>query len=140
MAHGREVRLPFLNHDLVSFAFSLPSKFKIHHGFTKWLLRKLMSDKLPASVTWKKKKTGFEPPQKEWMQDNNFKEYAFEAKKELVNQGILDKKVLKRKPVAHEAYDKDSTEWRFIVAGARLLKRKRGLNRNSTPFLKSNIL
>ncbi|HLX90484.1 MAG TPA: asparagine synthase (glutamine-hydrolyzing), partial [Puia sp.] len=40
MTHGREVRLPFLSHELVQFVFSLPSSFKIRQGYTKWLLRK----------------------------------------------------------------------------------------------------
>src|ERR1051326_1879748 len=39
MAHGREVRLPFLSHELVEFLFSLPSNFKIREGWTKWILR-----------------------------------------------------------------------------------------------------
>src|SRR4029079_15961702 len=37
MAHGREVRLPFLSHELVQFIFSLPSNYKIRNGFTKWI-------------------------------------------------------------------------------------------------------
>jgi asparagine synthase (glutamine-hydrolysing) len=35
MAHGCEVRLPFLNHQLVSYVFGLTSNYKIHDGFTK---------------------------------------------------------------------------------------------------------
>ena len=42
MAHGCEVRLPFLSHELVEFIFSLPPHFKIRQGWTKWLLRKDM--------------------------------------------------------------------------------------------------
>ena len=47
MANGREDRLPFLNHELVEFLFSLPSKFKIRNGYTKWLLRQAMKNRLP---------------------------------------------------------------------------------------------
>ena len=54
MAHGREIRLPFLSHELVEFIFSLPSHFKIRDGWTKWLLRKQVAGKLPDSVTWQK--------------------------------------------------------------------------------------
>ena len=59
-----EVRLPFLHHHLVSFLFSLPSTHKIHKGWTKWLLRKAIEEKLPEKIAWRKDKTGFEPPQK----------------------------------------------------------------------------
>src|SRR5690606_29972955 len=69
MAHGRELRLPFLNHELVEFLFSLPSNFKIRNGWTKWLLRTAMDSKLPPEIAWRRDKVGFEPPQKHWMQD-----------------------------------------------------------------------
>ncbi|MFL5787333.1 MAG: asparagine synthase (glutamine-hydrolyzing), partial [Flavisolibacter sp.] len=47
MAHGTEVRLPFLHHELVTFVFSVPPELKIHNGWTKWLLRRSMEAKLP---------------------------------------------------------------------------------------------
>ena len=92
MAHGREVRLPFLNHELVEFIFSLPSQLKMHDGWTKFLLRKAMDKKLPDEIVWRKDKVGFEPPQKQWMQDTTLQEYIHEAKRKLVNAGILTKK------------------------------------------------
>ena len=69
MAHGREVRLPFLDHELVEFIFSLPANFKIRNGWTKWLLRETMKNKLPDEIVWRKDKTGFEPPQEQWIQN-----------------------------------------------------------------------
>lgn len=53
MANGTEVRLPFLNAELVQFIFSLPSTFKIRNGYPKWILRKLMQNKLPDSIVWR---------------------------------------------------------------------------------------
>ncbi|HET7897041.1 MAG TPA: asparagine synthase C-terminal domain-containing protein, partial [Flavisolibacter sp.] len=50
MAHSVEVRLPFLYHPLVEFLFTLPPHFKIHQGWTKWLLRKTMENKLPNEI------------------------------------------------------------------------------------------
>ena len=69
MAHSREVRLPFLNKDLVNFVASLPSFYKINNGFTKWILRESVKDKLPNEIVWRKGKIGYEPPQKQWMQN-----------------------------------------------------------------------
>lgn len=62
MANSREVRLPFLNHDLVEFVFSLPDSFKINNGWTKVVLREAMNDILPHEICWRKEKVGFEPP------------------------------------------------------------------------------
>lgn len=62
MAHSREVRLPFLSHELVSFVFSLPATFKVQ-GYTKYLLRNAVNDILPKEITWRKDKIGYETPQ-----------------------------------------------------------------------------
>lgn len=62
MAHSREVRLPFLNHTLVEFLFSLPATFKINNGWTKYLIRESFSDFLPKEIVWRKDKIGYEPP------------------------------------------------------------------------------
>lgn len=67
MAHSREVRLPFLSHELVEFVFSLPATFKIHLGWTKYILRKAMENVIPIDIAWRIDKIGYEPPQKEWL-------------------------------------------------------------------------
>lgn len=127
MAHGREVRLPFLNHDLVSFVFSLPSKYKIGNGYTKFILRKLMDGYLPDEIVWKKRKTGFEPPQQQWMQHPRVIEYFYECTAALVKEKILKEAALKRKPVYHDAYAKNATEWRWLVAGGLININKKGV-------------
>ncbi|MHB8261606.1 MAG: asparagine synthase (glutamine-hydrolyzing) [Bacteroidia bacterium] len=73
MAHSREVRLPFLSHKLVEFAFSLPAEYKINKGWTKFVLRKAMDKILPQSICWRVDKIGYEPPQKNWLQSEKFK-------------------------------------------------------------------
>ena len=116
MAHGREVRLPFLNHELVSFIFSLPSHYKIQNGFTKNLLRKAMDKKLPDEIVWRKDKIGYEPPQKLWMENHRLRDYVMEAKKKLVTQKILLPKVIDKKPEPRAAHDADNFDWRYLTA------------------------
>ena len=123
MAHGREVRLPFLNHELVSFIFSLPASMKISEGYTKWLLRKLMDDRLPQETVWQKRKTGFEPPQKKWMEQRAMQELIIEAKKRLVNDGILDKLVLDQRPSTNAAFDRRAHEWRWVATSVFIHKK-----------------
>jgi asparagine synthase (glutamine-hydrolysing) len=67
MAHSREVRLPFLSHQLVEFSFSLPAHYKIQNGWTKYLQRKALADIMPDSITWRTDKIGYEPPQQSWL-------------------------------------------------------------------------
>ncbi len=116
MAHGREVRLPFLNHQLVEFLFLLPSHFKIRQGWTKWLLRKAMEETLPASITWRADKIGLEPPQLAWMQLSSLRDMINEAKKKLVDEKILKPEVLNKKIRPTSAYEKNNYDWKYLVS------------------------
>ena len=116
MAHGIEVRLPFLQHELVEFIFSLPAQLKIHEGWTKWLLRQAMDKKLPPQIAWRSDKIGYEPPQQEWMQDAALQEYIYEAKRKLVNAKILSRKVLDKKIEPKPAYADNNFDWRYLCA------------------------
>lgn len=89
MAHSREVRLPFLSHELVEFVFSLPAEYKIRNGWTKAPIRFGLSDILPREIIWRKNKLGFQPPQKEWENQPDFIEFAMECKKIAVQKGYI---------------------------------------------------
>lgn len=117
MAHGREVRLPFLNHELVSFLFTLPVNYKLREGYTKWILRKIMSPVLPAPIAWRKDKVGYEPPQKEWMQHPALQEKIKDSKRKLVRAGILKAEVLDKKIQPQDSHAADNYDWRFLVTG-----------------------
>lgn len=118
MAHGREVRLPFLSHELVEFVFSLPARFKIRHGWTKWLLRETMKDKLPEPITWRKDKVGFEPPQQQWMRDPRVQEMVREARKKMIGAGILKASVADKPVAALDSHAADNYDWRYLSAAA----------------------
>jgi asparagine synthase (glutamine-hydrolysing) len=116
MAHGREIRLPFLNHELVEFVFSLPSQLKMHEGWTKFLLRQTMDKKLPDEIVWRKEKVGFEPPQKNWMEETALQDYILEAKKKLANAGILTKAAVNKKIEPLAAHADKNYNWRYLCA------------------------
>jgi len=117
MAHGRELRLPFLDYKLAEFIITLPSSFKINKGWTKWLLRKSMEESLPNEIVWRKDKTGFEPPQKSWMRNEKLQERIQLAKEVLVKEKILKEETLHKKIQPHSAYAADGFDWRYLVAG-----------------------
>ena len=87
MANSREVRLPFLFHELVEFVFSLPDDYQIRNCWTKAILRNSMEDILPESVCWRKEKVGFEPPNYRYIN----KELVERSIDQLVRLGILNK-------------------------------------------------
>lgn len=118
MAHGVEVRLPFLQHQLVEFLFSLPANYKMHNGWTKWLLRKAMAKKLPTEIVWRRDKTGFEPPQRAWMQHPLLRERVQAARQKLVQEGVLLPAVLDRPLQVAGAHEKLNYDWRYLCAAA----------------------
>jgi asparagine synthase (glutamine-hydrolysing) len=80
MAFSREVRLPFLNHKLIEFIFSLPDDFLLKDGWTKYIHRKSFDKILPNKICWRKDKIGYEPPQQRWLNDENIKEIILSQK------------------------------------------------------------
>ena len=114
MAHGTEVRLPFLNYELVNFIFSLPSSFKIKDGFTKYILRKTMTGKIPDNILWNTNKIGFETPQKSWMENKQVQEMIFFSKEKLVKDDILNASVLKNKIEPKHAHEAENLDWRLL--------------------------
>lgn len=66
MAHGVELRQPFLDWRLVEFAASLPSSSKLSGGWGKFVLRRAVEDRLPKEIVWAHKRPVV-TPQREWM-------------------------------------------------------------------------
>lgn len=66
MAYSVESRLPFMDYRLVEFLFSVPSVYKIHNGWTKYLARKAFEGKLPDEICWRKDKMGWPSPEEIW--------------------------------------------------------------------------
>lgn len=67
MAVGVEVRVPFLDLDLVEFAAQIPNQYKQRGQEGKWVLKKAMESYLPHNVIYRPK-TGFGVPIRRWMQ------------------------------------------------------------------------
>ncbi|MFC1757546.1 asparagine synthase (glutamine-hydrolyzing) [Planctomycetota bacterium] len=65
MAHSLEVRSPLLDHNMVEFAASMPSRFKIEGRRGKAILRDALAKYVPPKTS-KKKKQGFSVPVRDW--------------------------------------------------------------------------
>ena len=65
MANGLEVRVPFLDYEVVNFIFSLPDEFKINSTIRKRILQDTFKDLLPAQL-YNRPKKGFEVPLLKW--------------------------------------------------------------------------
>jgi asparagine synthase (glutamine-hydrolysing) len=56
MAHGLEVRVPYLDREIVEFAERLPQSLKVSGFTTKWLHRKVCKSFLPNEIIARKKR------------------------------------------------------------------------------------
>jgi asparagine synthase (glutamine-hydrolysing) len=93
MAFSVEVRLPFLDHKMVEYLFSLPSDYKLHNGWTKYIQRMAFDTNIPEEITWRSEKVGFETPQEVWLQHPVLKQEIVQAQKNLQLAGFLDKPI-----------------------------------------------
>jgi len=90
MAHSREIRLPFLSHELVEFLFTLPNHFKIREGWTKYIQRVSFPDILPPEIAWRIDKIGYEPPQNSWLLHQGVQNKIQAGKDKLISEKIVN--------------------------------------------------
>ena len=93
MAFSIETRLPFLDYRLVEFLISVRPAYKLFQGWSKYLLRKSMNNRLPDKIAWRKNKMGFELDEKGIINkiDKEFQSLLYDSK--LISK-IIDKKLL----------------------------------------------
>lgn len=66
MAHSLEVRVPFLDHELIDWCATLPAEFKINGQHGKYILKRAMETRLSNDVLYRPKQ-GFATPMQEWL-------------------------------------------------------------------------
>jgi asparagine synthase (glutamine-hydrolysing) len=69
MATSLEIRVPYLDQDVVEYVERLDASFKVHNGTRKWLHRKVAASFLPAEVIQRKKR-GFMSDIDGWFRDS----------------------------------------------------------------------
>jgi len=95
MRFSIESRTPFADDiDLINFVFSIPSVYKIHNGWSKYLLRESVSGIIPDIIKKRTDKIGFETPEYDWLQ--SIKPYIFNNGNspylnEIINMPLLEK-------------------------------------------------
>ncbi len=119
MANGLEVRVPFLDHQLVDFVSRLPASSKINGQMRKRILQDAFRDMLPAEL-YQRPKKGFEVPLLKWfrtslrsMIDNDLLGEGL-----IRQQGLFDlneTQRLKKQLFSINPGDSHATVWALIV-------------------------
>jgi asparagine synthase (glutamine-hydrolysing) len=91
MAHGLEVRTPFLDKDLITYMFNIKREYKIN----KKLFREVIKNKIPEQII-KRKKQGFSLPISTWSTKNDFIDRISSHISDLSKRGIFNRNLLSR--------------------------------------------
>ena len=101
MRASLETRVPFLDHEIISFAWSLPMSYKVKDGVTKWPLHQILKRYIPEKLT-KRKKMGFSVPLHEWLR-GPLREWSEELLdiNRLKKEGYFNESIVERKWKEH---------------------------------------
>lgn len=119
MANSLEVRVPFLDFELVNFAFSLPANFKIENNNRKKIVQDSFKNILPPEL-YQRPKRGFEVPLLQWFKtdlksliNNQYLNDDFIAEQKIFNPEAIRK--LKQKLFSANPGDVHAQIWAIIV-------------------------
>jgi len=119
MQHALEVRVPFLDHELVAFANSLPETFKVNRKRKKMILQDTFRDFLPEKI-YNRPKHGFEVPLLDWLRKDLKSDINNKwLDKDLIeSQDVFDwegVQALKKKLFSNNPEDSHAHIWALIV-------------------------
>ena len=111
MTSGVEIRMPFLDHRIVNYCFSVPWTSKLRNGLTKSLLRDAIAPFAPKEIVNRSTKMGFQTPIVDWLK-GTWKEYFLDMvdSSSFQNSDLVDGKQLKKE--MHEIIDGDKVTYR----------------------------
>lgn len=95
MAVSLETRAPFLDRDVMEFAWTLPMSMKLRHGKGKWILRGLLDRHVPRALI-DRPKMGFAIPIDDWLRGplRDWAEALLDESR-LVGEGYLEARVIR---------------------------------------------
>ena len=67
MKFSIESRTPFLDYRIIKMLFETEAVYKMHNGWSKWILRNSVNETVPQNIVWRRDKKGFPTPERKWM-------------------------------------------------------------------------
>jgi asparagine synthase (glutamine-hydrolysing) len=119
MAHGLELRAPFLDVDLASFCIALPSSLKASGRSSKILLREAFSKSWPDSLR-SREKQGFGAPVSEWFRRSEFVRLK---QKYLLDSRLKIRDLFSDHLVSRVAEENSDGTWAFMILSIWLEKK-----------------
>ena len=116
MRFSIEARTPFADSiKLIEYVFNIPAIYKIHDGWSKFLLRESMKGILPEEIRLRTDKKGFFIPDTEWLTylKNRLRDYLNEDLAEFVNITAVKKQL--DQGLENAGYETIRTLWNIIT-------------------------
>ncbi|MCZ7616676.1 MAG: asparagine synthase C-terminal domain-containing protein [Ignavibacteriaceae bacterium] len=76
MAHGLEVRVPYLDQKIVEYVERLPSNYHIRFGSQKWIHKQVCSDYLPKQIIKRKNADSLQNEVDGWFKESLSNEFS----------------------------------------------------------------
>lgn len=89
MAWSRELRLPFLDEHVVELALASGWRAGLESGWTKQRLRRVAARRVPGEVVWRREKTAYDVPDREWLAHPGVRKQAGAAYEQLRELEVL---------------------------------------------------
>jgi asparagine synthase (glutamine-hydrolysing) len=120
MAHSLEARVPFLANDMLELSRRIPAELRLRGLTTKYLLKRAMASRLPASVVGGKKR-GFNVPMPQWLA-GELREFMQDtlAPARIRAQGLFEPAAVDRLVGQHVRREHDHSRalWTLLVLSA----------------------
>ena len=92
MRFSIEARTPFADDvELIEYVFQIPSVYKIHNGWSKYILRESIKGVIPEEIRLRKDKVGFATPEFRWLNEmkDELKAYVVTDLEGFINTKML---------------------------------------------------
>jgi asparagine synthase (glutamine-hydrolysing) len=117
MGSSLEVRVPFLNRDMVRLVTELPLELKLHRFTTKYLLKKSMEGRLPREII-KRPKKGFNMPVAHWL-TSELRDLVLDmlSEERITRQGFFNYSYVKHLLDEHFSRQRDNRKllWTLLI-------------------------
>jgi asparagine synthase (glutamine-hydrolysing) len=131
MAHSLEVRVPYLDREVVEFAERLNANFKVRRGASKWLHRSVCRNYLPKHFLRRKKRGFADTVLDGWFRQalkGGFEETLNDSSSEIYN--LLNPKGVRQLLVSHQTGERDNHKLLFSLLVCETLLR---ISRSGSP-------
>jgi Asparagine synthase (glutamine-hydrolyzing) len=115
MAHSLEVRVPYLDREVVEYAECLKASFKVRRGHGKWLHREVCRSYLPAKILNRKKRGFAVNVVDHWLKESLGSKFSFREGSDSPLDKYFHRESLKKLQQQHSSGEKDNHKLIFSL-------------------------